>query len=119
MTQYHNFENVKLGDLVKYNTGGWYNRTVVGRVTKVTSAQFCVGCERFRKSDGKRIGSLYCYCQPANAEDLEQQQAALRKLQVRNEVVSWFNNANNIDSLTLSQLDAIKAIITQKTKKEV
>lgn len=116
MVQHYNFENVKLGDLVKYDNGGWYSRTVIGRVTKVTSTQFCVGCERFRKSDGKRIGSSYCYCQPATAEDLEQQQAALHKMKIKNDIVSWFKNANNTASLTLSQLNAIKAIITQKNK---
>lgn len=64
MERQYNFDNVKLGDLVKYNTGGWYNRIVIGKVTKVTPTHFCVGTDRFRKSDGKKIGEYFCYCQP-------------------------------------------------------
>lgn len=114
----HNFENVKLGDLVKYNTGGWYNRLAIGKVTNVTPTQFCVGADRFRKSDGKKIGENYCYCQPATAEELEQQRAALRKRQLANSIASWFNNSNNVSSLTSQQLEAIKAIIKLQNKEE-
>lgn len=118
MGQHYNFDNVKLGDLVKYNTGGWYNRIEIGKVTKVTPTQFCVGCERFRKSDGKKIGEYYSYCQPATAEELEAQRAALRKRQLANSIANWFQNSNNVNSLTASQLEAIKAIITpQNTEK--
>lgn len=118
MERHNNFDNVKLGDLVKYNTGGWYNRIAIGKVTNVTPTQFCVGTDRFRKSDGKKIGEYFCYCQPATAEELEQQRAAVRKMQLANSIANWFNNSNNVGSLTSSQLEAIKAIITPQNKEK-
>ncbi len=116
MTQYYNFDNVKLGDLVKYVTGGWYSRIVIGKVTKVSATQFAVGTDRFRKSDGKKIGEAYIHCEPATNEELEQQQAALRKQQLANNIVSWFGHSGNVAALTFAQLESIKAIINQTNK---
>lgn len=118
MIQHENFDSVKLGDLVKYNTGGWHNRTVIGKVTKVTAAQFAVGADRFRKSDGKQIGENYIYCNHATADELEQQQAALRKRQLANSIIRWFDNSDNVEGLTVAQLQAIKSIITSQDKKQ-
>lgn len=118
MEQHYNFDNVKLGDLVKYSTGGWYNRIVIGKVTKVTPTQFCVGSDRFHKSNGKKIGEYFCYCQPATSEELEAQHAELRKRQMANSIASWFKDSNNVNSLTSSQLEAINAIITKQSKEE-
>lgn len=112
--EYHNFfDNVQVGDLVKYYTGGWYGRTVVGKVTKVTPSQFCVGNDRFRKSDGKLIGNNYIFCEPATAEDLERQQAQQYKSSLERKIVHWFQNSNNTSRLTVAQLEAIQAIINQ------
>lgn len=118
MIQHYNFESVKLGDFIKYSTGGWYSRTVVGKVTKVTAAQFAVGADRFRKSDGKKIGEDYTYCQPATAEDFENMKAELHKKQLANSIITWFGNTSNVNALTVSQLNAIKAIINPKPDTE-
>lgn len=116
MTQYYNFDNVKLGDLVKYATGGLYSRTVIGKVTKVSAAQFAVGTVRFRKSDGKKIGESYIHCKPATNVELEQQQASLRKQQLANNIVRWLGQSGNVAALTIAQLESIKAIINQTNK---
>lgn len=113
MAQHTNFDNVQVGDLVKYYSGGWFGRTVVGKVTKVTPSQFCVGNDRFRKSDGKQIGENYRYCEPATAEDLQRQQAQQYKSRLQNHIINWFQDSNNTSRLTVAQLEAIQAIINQ------
>ncbi len=113
MFQSANFDNVKLGDIVKYTTGGFYSRPVVAKVTKVTAAQFAAGSDRFRKSDGKMIGKSYIYAQPATQQDLERQHAARLKTQLENKIMRWFDSRDNVVGLTMNQLETIQAIINQ------
>lgn len=43
----HNMENIKVGDIVIFTIGGWYQTTIVDKVAKVTPKQFEVKGYRF------------------------------------------------------------------------
>lgn len=109
-----NFKNVKLGDLIKFTIGSYSCvRTCIGRVTKITAAQFMVGSYRFRKSDGKQIGEQYRYAKPATEAELEEQKAEQYKKNLQTSLIRWFDDYNNVATLTVTQLEAVQNIIKQ------
>lgn len=105
------FENIKVGDLVIYISGGWYSRKILAEVTKVTPKQFVAGIEHFRKSDGAMIGNTSQRCRLATEDDIRQHKEEQYRNSLRREVRDFFVSNHAISNLSNSQLEAIIKII--------
>lgn len=110
------FNSIKVGDFVSFYTGGWHGSTIIERVTKVTPKQFeCYG-SRFRKSDGAMIGNTFIKCDYATEGDIAQFKQAQRERRLKNNISDFFRHTNNIDKLSIDDLEAITNIIHKQSK---
>lgn len=81
-------ENVKVGDEVIFSNG--WDKSIV-TITKVTKTQIHIGISRFRKSDGRLVGSQSC---DKARIDLRTEESE-RKINIENnkqKMVSYFMN---------------------------
>lgn len=109
-------ENIKIGDTVIFTTGGWYNRTIVAKVTIVTPKQFGVNEYRFNKKDGAMVGDRFTICRFATKEDVENYKREQRHIFLRNKISTFFKYFDNVNSLTVEELEKIESIIKTKSK---
>lgn len=109
-----NFENIKVGDYVLFNTGGWYSTTKVTEVTKVTPKQFECNEYRFRKSDGAMIGDTFTKCRYATQDDVERYRQDQHKQALKCQISNFFRNADKVRTLTVEELESIADIIKDK-----
>lgn len=110
------FENIKIGDTITYNAGGWYGVAVLSKVTRVTNKQFeDERGEKFRKSDGKMIGTAYRFCRIATNEDIQ----SIREAEKRSKLIKkirYFEAYSNVEKLSTNDLEAIVEIINKYEK---
>lgn len=109
-----NLENIKLGDSVIFSSGGWGQRTIIAKVTRVTPKQFEAGAYRFRKKDGSMIGNAYRSCRLATEEDVANQQREQYRISLRNKITQFFKTWEKAESLTIEELEKIESIIKDK-----
>lgn len=107
------FENIKVGDIVIFESGGWYNYTIIDKVTRVTPKQFEVKSHRFRKKDGSMIGNNYIL---ATDEDIAAHNKEQQRISLRNKVSKFFKSYDSVDSLTIEELGKIENIIKNKLR---
>nr|DAT40439.1 MAG TPA: hypothetical protein [Caudoviricetes sp.] len=110
------FENIKVGDIVIFESGGWYNYTIIDKVTRVTPKQFEVKSHRFRKKDGSMIGDNYRRCRLATDEDIAAHNKEQQRISLRNKVSKFFKSYDSVDSLTIEELGKIENIIKNKLR---
>ncbi len=113
MLEKENFEDVKIGDLIKYSAGHWHSTETICKVTAVTPTQFSVGNRRFRKTDGRMVGERYTYCHHATQEDIDRINAERHERTLRNGLYQFFQRSSNLDKLSVSDMEAITIIISQ------
>lgn len=108
-------ENIKIGDTVIFTMGGWYSRTIVAKVTRVTPKQFGVNEYRFNKKDGAMVGDRFTICRFATKEDVENYKREQRCIFLRNRISTFFKSDKR-NSLTIEELEKIESIIKTKLK---
>ena len=107
------FENVKVGDIVVFYMGGTYSATIIDKVTRVTPKQFEVRSYRFRKKDGSMVGYVYRHCRLSTEKDIEDFKMEQYRNSLRNKICKFFKSYQNIDSLTIDEMEKINAIISK------
>ncbi len=108
-------ENIKIGDIVIFSTNDGY-QTIVGKVTRVTPKQLEVGSYKFRKKDGSMVGNNYNHCRFATEKDIADEMKKYRN-SLRNTISQFFKSYQNINYLTIEELERIESIIKTKCKK--
>lgn len=130
------FSNIQIGDTVAYeglhtSRRSWverwkiaYARIKVGKVIRVTPAQFVVemnGQEyRFRKSDGAVIGDrLYGRCffpEPDQIADIEAQQAKELRHQTVHSLINSLDSDLNHKRITFEEAEKLAAVYEEIKK---
>ena len=105
------FENIKVGDRIVYDTGGWYSERVVSKVVRVTPKQFVDDRDcRFDKINGCKIGNRWYRCELATEEDVKKFEEDKRRRFLVHTFFNFARNSSNLYSLTTEELEAIYAI---------
>lgn len=110
-----NLENIKLGDSVIFSTGGWGQRTIIAKVTRVMPKQFEVGSYRFRKKDGAMIGDTYNQCRLATEKDISDFKMEQHRNSLRSTISNFFKFSDKLRSLSIEEMEKIVDIIKDKT----
>lgn len=113
------FSNVKVGDKIVYRLGGYWNsRDVLTTVVKITPKQFVDDKQlRFRKEDGAMVGDSFRYARFATDEDIATFKERGRRAFLCNNIRSFSNYSDKLESFTIADLEAIYDII--KKYKEI
>lgn len=105
------FENIKVGDRIVYNTGGWYSERVVSKVVRVTPKQFVDDRDcRFDKINGCIIGDRWRRCELATEEDVKKFEEDKRRKFLAYSISNFARNCSNLYSLTTEELETVYAI---------
>lgn len=107
----HNMENIKVGDIVIFTTGGWHQKTIIDKVTKVTPKQFEVKGYRFWKKDGTMVGDNSRYCRIATEKDIADFKEEKHRNNLRIKIRDFFSSYQNIECLTIEEMEKIESII--------
>lgn len=110
-----NLENIKLGDSVIFSSGGWGQRTIIAKVTRVMPKQFEVGSYRFRKKDGAMIGDTYNQCRLATEKDISDFKIEQHRNSLRSTISNFFKFSDKLRSLSIEEMEKIVDIIKDKT----
>lgn len=110
-----NLENIKLGDSVIFSSGGWWQRTIIAKVTRVMPKQFEVGSYRFRKKDGAMIGDTYNQCRLATEKDISGFKMEQHRNSLRSTISNFFKFSDKLRSLSIEEMEKIVDIIKDKT----
>lgn len=106
--------NVKLGDVVAYDIGGFRTHLVRGLVDRVTPAQFCCGSVRFRKSDGAMVGTPYRYAELWTDEHdrkLAEQEQRLTNRREFERLISRLGRASTPNALATYRIAEMHAVL--------
>lgn len=110
-----NLENIKLGDSVIFSSGGWGQRTIIAKVTRVMPKQFEVGSYRFRKKDGAMIGDTYNQCRLATEKGISDFKMEQHRNSLRSTISNFFKFSDKLRSLSIEEMEKIVDIIKDKT----
>lgn len=110
-----NLENIKLGDSVIFSSGGWGQRTIFAKVTRVMPKQFEVGSYRFRKKDGAMTGDTYNQCRLATEKDISDFKMEQHRNSLRSTISNFFKFSDKLRSLSIEEMEKIVDIIKDKT----
>lgn len=110
----HNLENIKVGDLVIFTIGGWHQTRIIDKVTRVTPKQFEVGGYRFWKKDGIMVGDSYKHCRIATEKDIADFNVEKHRNNLRIKIRTFFYSHNNVERLTIEEMEKIESIIKLK-----
>lgn len=110
----HNMENIKVGDIVIFITGGWKQKTIIDKVTKVTPKQFVVKGYRFWKKDGTMLGSRFNRCRIATEKDIADFKEEKHRNNLRIKIRDFFSSYQNIECLTIEEMEKIESIIKKQ-----
>lgn len=110
-----NLENIKLGDSVIFSSGGWGQRTIIAKVTRVMPKQFEAGSYRFRKKDGAMIGDTYNQCRLATEKDISDFKMEQHRNSLRSTISNFFKFSDKLRSLSIEEMEKIVNIIKDKT----
>lgn len=105
-----NFEDVKVGDKVICNSNGFYAKSIVDIVVKVTAKQFVTKRgNRYKKSDGYEIGGRDT-CIHGTEENIKKIEHENYVEALRSKAYRFFNSPK-VEKLTDADLEAISNII--------
>lgn len=110
----HNMENIKVGDIVIFTTGGWQQKTIIDKVTKVTPKQFEVKGYRFWKKDGTMVGDHFRHCRIVTEKDIADFKEEKHRNNLRIKIRDFFSSYQNIECLTTEEMEKIESIIKKQ-----
>lgn len=110
----HNMENIKVGDIVIFTTGGWQQKTIIDKVTKVTPKQFEVKGYRFWKKDGTMVGDNFRHCRIVTEKDIADFKEEKHRNNLRIKIRDFFSSYQNIECLTIEEMEKIESIIKKQ-----
>lgn len=113
----HNLENIKIGNLVIFTMGGWHQKTIIDKVARVTPKQFEVGAYRFWKKDGAMVGDGFKHCRIATEKDIADFKEEQHRKNLLIKIRKFFNTYQNVESLTIEEMETIESIIHDKNLK--
>ncbi len=102
------FQNVQLDDEVLISSGGFRTLWNRAKVTRITSTQFEANGVKFRKADGRLVGSgswSSCSARPFDPEIWDSYLKEVALIRMRNEVaqIQW----SNVTPEVLAQVHAL------------
>lgn len=110
----HNMENIKVGDIVIFTIGGWNQKTIIDKVTKVTPKQFEAKGYRFWKKDGRVVGDYFMQCRIATEKDIADFKEEKHRNNLRIKIRDFFSSYQNIECLTIEEMEKIESIIKKQ-----
>ena len=113
----HNLENIKIGDLVIFTMGGWHQKTIIDKVARVTPKQFEVGAYRFWKKDGAMVGDSFKHCRIATEKVIADFKEEQHRKNLLIKIRKFFDTYQNVESLTIEEMETIESIIHNKNLK--
>ena len=109
----HNMENIKVGDIIIFTIGGWHQKTIIDKVTKVTPKQFEAKGYRFWKKDGTMVGD-FTHCRIATEKDIADFEEEKHRNNLRIKIRDFFSSYQNIECLTIEEMEKIESIIKKQ-----